>query len=913
MAALEGAPEVLELPLDFSRPSKRSYEGDLVPFSISTSLEAKIKDSARRLSVTPFSIMTAAFAISLARIAGTADIVLGVPVARRGSDESQELVGLLADTSVVRVQFDEDTRSDDLIRKIRDDLGRALSEALPFDALVKALNPDRNTSITPIFQAMIAFSEEEVIELDFAGCLSETVLAHPNTAKFDLQLQIIRHAGVLQCGLEYASDLFTNSTVSGIVSRYLRVLEWLSSGGSGLVSSVPLLDDGERDWVLHDVNATTRDYGVFEPVHQTIERVVKATPDIAAVRFEGIELSYGELWERSGILAHRLRRLGVGPEVRVGVALERSIELVVTLLAVLRAGGAYVPLDPELPVDRLSFMISDAAAPVVVTRSEFLDLLPVHDGRTLLVDGPMRASRRGADELPTVSANTLAYVIYTSGSTGQPKGVMNHHEGLRNRLLWMGEAFPIGAGDRVLQKTPYTFDVSVWEFFWPLMEGACLVVARPGGHRDPDYLAQVLQDEAVTVTHFVPSMLQAFLGHGPAASSLSACDSLRHVICSGEALPPALVETFYKYASSTCSLDNLYGPTEAAIDVTRWSCKDPGQQLVPIGHAVANTAMYVLDSSMEPVPVGVVGELWIGGVQVSRGYLGRPVLTACSFVADPHGGIPGARMYRTGDLGRRRPDGSLEYLGRIDQQVKLRGFRIELGEIESALLTHDAVSAAAVLLREDRVGDPRLVAYVVVSGGRVPVDLTEQLRQKLPEHMVPSSVVALSELPITANGKLDRQALPAPDSNTSGEASTANSVVRGPEEEIICAVFAGVLGRETVGPEENFFALGGHSLLAVQAISQLRNALDIELPANAVLANPTARGVARIIRASNRKHSRVHSPREFGEPRLASAAELRLRFLQQLNPDDTSYNMTGVIELDETVNLTALARALSGV
>ncbi|MEK9923847.1 MAG: amino acid adenylation domain-containing protein, partial [Rhodospirillales bacterium] len=694
--------------------------------------------------------------------------------------------------------------------------------------------------------------------------------------------------------------------------QFERVLEWLSSGGSGLVSSVPLLDDGERDWVLHDVNATARDYGVFEPVHQTIERVVKATPDIAAVRFEGIELSYGELWERSGILAHRLRRLGVGPEVRVGVALERSIELVVTLLAVLRAGGAYVPLDPELPVDRLSFMISDAAAPVVVTRSEFLDLLPVHDGRTLLVDGPMRASRRGADELPAVSANTLAYVIYTSGSTGQPKGVMNHHEGLRNRLLWMGEAFPISAGDRVLQKTPYTFDVSVWEFFWPLMEGACLVVARPGGHRDPDYLAQVLQDEAVTVTHFVPSMLQAFLGHGPAASSLSACDSLKHVICSGEALPPALVETFYKYASSTCSLDNLYGPTEAAIDVTRWSCKDPGQQLVPIGHAVANTAMYVLDSSMEPVPVGVVGELWIGGVQVSRGYLGRPVLTACSFVADPHGGIPGARMYRTGDLGRRRPDGSLEYLGRIDQQVKLRGFRIELGEIESALLKHDAVSAAAVLLREDRVGDPRLVAYVVVSGGRVPVDLTEQLRQKLPEHMVPSSVVALSELPITANGKLDRQALPAPDSNISGEASTASSVARGPEEEIICAVFAGVLGRETVGPEENFFALGGHSLLAVQAISQLRNALDIELPANAIFEFPSPRSIAHHMRTETGSSASPIINRD--DPKVASLSpgQRQLWFLCHFEGSQ-AYNVPDGFLIDGPLNLEALQGAFSDV
>ncbi|MBO6563078.1 MAG: amino acid adenylation domain-containing protein, partial [Nisaea sp.] len=428
-------------------------------------------------------------------------------------------------------------------------------------------------------------------------------------------------------------------------------------------------------------------------------------PERAALRFEGAELGYGELNDRANALARRLLRAGVGRDVRVGVALERSADLVVALLAVMKAGGAYVPLDPELPADRLAFMIGDAAAPVVITRTGLLDVLPVHEGRTICVDDAGRSSRRGAEAgNPDVELgpNDLAYVIYTSGSTGLPKGVMNEHGGLANRILWMQERFDIGEGDKVLQKTPYTFDVSVWEFFWPLMTGACLVVAKPGGHKDPDYLARLMDEEGISVLHFVPSMLQAFLGHGGSAARLNQCSSLRYVMCSGEALSPGLVERFESLKPGTAELHNLYGPTEAAIDVTHWQCGSPADDPLPIGHAIANTSLYVLDSALEPVPVGVAGDLWIGGVQVSRGYLGRQGLTATTFIADPYSAKPGARMYRTGDIARRRADGALVYLGRSDFQVKLRGFRIELGEIESALMSHGSIREAAVLLREDR-------------------------------------------------------------------------------------------------------------------------------------------------------------------------------------------------------------------
>ena len=918
VAALEGAPDVLEVPVDRQRPSRRSHTGGMVRFAIPTDVEAAVSALARQWSTTPFAMLTTAYAMLLARLSGARDVVLGVPVAGRSQDETLGLIGFFADTGVLRVRFDDDPAVQDLVGRVHADLSRVLSDPVPFDALVDALDLRRDTSHTAVFQAMIALNEDEMPAVAFADAAAEPVLVHPGTAKFDLQLQVVRQDGQLQCGLEFAADIFDEGTVRGFADRFVALLGWLSAGGRGLVSSVPLVSESERAWLLDTVNATATDYGSFVAVPRMIEAVAAARPERAAVRFEGVEISYGELNARANALARRLQRAGVGPEVRVGVALERSVELVVSLLGVMKAGGAYVPLDPELPADRLSFMVSDAAAAVVVTRNDLLERLPAHGGRTIAIDGLERRSERGSregagrrpDANPEVSLRPehLAYVIYTSGSTGRPKGVMNHHLGLRNRLLWMQEAFSIGPEDRVLQKTPFTFDVSVWEFFWPLMMGSCLVVARPGGHRDPDYLAGVMRDEGISVLHFVPSMLQAFLGHGPSATGLEACSALRTVVCSGEALTSALVERFYRHAPSGASLDNLYGPTEAAIDVTHWACGVPAVEPVPIGHAIANTSLYVLDGALEPVPVGVVGELWIGGVQVSRGYLGRAGLTSETFVADPHAGVAGARMYRTGDLARRRADGALEYLGRIDHQVKLRGFRIELGEIESVLLGHGSVREAAVLLREDRSGDPRLVAYLVTEGGVVPADLTGHLRTALPEHMVPSDVMVLDALPVTANGKLDRRALPAPQAGVSG----SGTAPRGPEEEVACAVFAGVLGREEVGAEDNFFALGGHSLLAVQAVGRLRSALNIDLPANALFEDATPRRIAERVKAG-RDLAAVTIPRRAAETEtVPSPSQRQLWFLCRME-GSAAYNVPDGFIVDGPLDFTALSAAVSDV
>ncbi|HEV2852822.1 MAG TPA: amino acid adenylation domain-containing protein, partial [Thermoanaerobaculia bacterium] len=512
----------------------------------------------------------------------------------------------------------------------------------------------------------------------------------------------------------------------------------------GLLGRVPMLDESERRQVVTGWNRTERDYEGVPWVPDGIAAQAARTPEAVAVVFEGSSLSYGELNRRANQVARRLRELGVGPEVAVGVCLERSADLVIALLGVLKSGGAYVPLEPEYPAERLLWMVEDARVRVVLCQREGPAALR---GTQLVALDEIRDPAQD-DVSPGVLGDTPAYILYTSGSTGQPKGAANTHRGLRNRLAWMQESFRLGPADRVLQKTPFSFDVSVWEFFWPLLHGAALVVARPGGHRDPKYLAETVAAQRVTVVHFVPSMLELFVEE----RGLEACRSLRLVVSSGEALSASLSERFLSRGIS--SLENLYGPTEAAVDVTWWHC-DSSDGPVPIGRPIANTRMYVLDRQGEPLPVGVTGELYIGGVQLARGYWHRPGLTAERFVPDPFGGVPGWRLYRTGDLGRWREDGALEYLGRTDGQVKLRGFRIELGEVESALLGLSGVREAAAQVR-----DGRLVAYL--SGEVAPVEVRRQLESKLPEQLVPAVFVKLEALPRTTSGKLDRRALPDP-------------------------------------------------------------------------------------------------------------------------------------------------------
>jgi amino acid adenylation domain-containing protein len=523
--------------------------------------------------------------------------------------------------------------------------------------------------------------------------------------------------------------------------------------------------------------------------------------------------------------------------------MERSLEMVAGLLGILKAGGAYVPLDPEYPKERLAFMLEDANVPVQLTQGRLAGSIPAHNAGIIRLDEdwPVIAAESPANVRSPVQAHHLAYMIYTSGSTGRPKGAMNTHAGILNRLLWMQDAYGLTPTDGVLQKTPFSFDVSVWEFFWPLLVGARLVVARPGAHRDGAYLAGLIVRERITTAHFVPSMLSAFLEQEGLESS---CATLKRVICSGEALSFELQERFFSRLSA--ELHNLYGPTETAVDVTYWACerKSP-RRMVPIGRPIANTQIYILDKELQPVPVGVAGELHIGGRGVGRGYHRRPELTAERFIPDPFSSEPEARLYKTGDLARYLPDGNIEYLGRLDHQVKIRGFRIELGEIESVLAAHPAVREAVVVLREGVPGDRRLVAYLTAKDGeplKVP-ELRSLLQGKLPEYMVPSAFVTLDRFPLTPNGKVDRKALPAPD--TFGQSLGGLGLLpRNEMERAIAEIWQDVLHLEKVGIEDSFFELGGHSLLLVQIQNKLNKVLNKPLLMMDLFRYPTISSLA---------------------------------------------------------------------
>jgi len=571
---------------------------------------------------------------------------------------------------------------------------------------------------------------------------------------------------------------------------------------------------------------------------------VATTPDAVAVIFENRRLTYRELNRRANRVAHYLRRQGVGPDVLVSLFMERSLEMAIAILAVLKAGGAYLPIDPDWPPERIGFVLADARVKLVLTQESLRAAVNDFAAEIVCLDGDLSRLSDESDENPSPTAlgRHAAYVIYTSGSTGTPKGVVNIHDGLLNRIQWMQQRYHLTASDRVLQKTPCTFDVSVWEFLWPLTSGASLVLARPGGQRDSAYLVQLIESRQITTVHFVPSMLDAFVRQ----PGVEQCSSLKRVFCSGEALSHDLQQRFFERSSA--ALYNLYGPTEASIDVTAWECRrDCGGTVVPIGRPIANTQIYILDGELQPVPIGVAGELHVGGAGLARGYLNRPDLTAEKFIPNPFRSEAGARLYRTGDLARYLPDGNIEFLGRIDDQVKIRGYRIELGEIECVLRQHPTVCETVVLAREDNPGEKRLVGYVVGADAKVD-ELRSYLKQKIPAYMVPSIFVCLDAFPLNPNGKVDRKALPAPD-QTRPETATTYVAPGTPTEEILAEIWAEVLKLDKVGVHDNFFELGGHSLLAAQVVARLGSTLKLEIPLRLLFEAPTIQDLAQRIAA----------------------------------------------------------------
>jgi amino acid adenylation domain-containing protein/non-ribosomal peptide synthase protein (TIGR01720 family) len=918
---LAGALASIDLPTDRPRPPVPSLAGSWRRFTLSPELSAALRELAQREGVTLFMLLLAAASVLLARSSGQDDLVVGSPIAGRTRPETEPLIGFFVNTLVLRAEVDPASPFRALLAQVKATcLGAYAHQDMPFERLVQAISPERDPSRSPLFQVLFSLQNAggEGGSGSIASVRRRGMAVDSGTSKFDLTVAMADGPSGLYGVIEYATDLFDARTIDAMGSHLAVLLEGIVADPAQAIGALPILPAAERRVVVDDFNATRADYPRGRLVHELVEAQSAATPDAIALVFEGISLTYRELDRRANRLAHALRRRGVGPDVLVGVCLERSIELVVALHAVLRAGGAYVPLDPEYPTDRLAFMLDDTKVSILLTQAHLEAALPPHRAEVLLLDtgwGAIEIETDSRVDRGDLALTNLAYVIYTSGSTGRPKGAMNEHRGILNRLQWMQEAYGLTGDDRVLQKTPFSFDVSVWEFFWPLMFGATLVVARPDGHRDPAYLARTIGEQRITTLHFVPSMLKVFLDELEPDSSLSRVATLRRVFASGEALLPAMVDTFAARVPGA-ALHNLYGPTEAAVDVTAWECV-AGSAIVPIGKPIKNARIYLLDARMIPVPIGQRGELYIGGVQVARGYLNRPELTAERFVPDPFVPADGYPLYRTGDVARWLPTGAIEYLGRTDFQVKIRGFRIELGEIEAALSGHPGVREVVVVAREDVPGDRKIVAYLAAAAGAAPTsaELRAALKERLPEYMVPASFVLLDALPLTASGKIDRKALPAP-TGTPVEARV-HVAPRGPVEAALATIFGDVLAATEIGAHDDFFDRGGHSLLATQVMARIRTAFAVDLPLRALFDAPSPAGLAARVEAALRAGHGVAAPPLVrvprGGPLPASFAQERLWFLDQLEPGDPSYVVPTTMHLAGALDIAALRRALHDV
>jgi amino acid adenylation domain-containing protein len=788
---------------------------------LSARLSEALRSLAKQQQVTLNTLIQGAWALLLARYSEQEDVVFGVTVSGRPPSLSgvEAMIGLFINTLPLRVQVPPTASLVGWLQQLQEqqvEMGQ-----YEYSPLAQVQKWSEIPAAAPLFESIVIFENypvssslmegEEQLKLEQLHTLEQT--------NYALMLVAVPSAEVI-LQINYDTSRFEASSMKRMLGHLQTLLEGMVAQPQRPLAQLPMLTAEEREQVLFTWNATRTKYPEPWCLHQLFEQQVEQAPEAIALVFEEEQLSYGELDVRANQLAHYLHSLGVGPEVLVGLYLERCVDLVVALLGILKAGGAYVPLDPTYPKERLAFMLQESQAPVVLTQTSLLEQLPPTQAYLLCLsrDWPRISAEPIRCWESAAGPQTLAYVIYTSGSTGTPKGAMNTHRGISNRLRWMQEAYGLTATDRVLHKTPLSFDVSVWEIFWPLLTGARLVLARPGGQRENEYLQALIAEQQITTLHFVPTMLQHFLNQ----AQRQECGSLRRVICSGEALSFELQERFA--ASLGVPLHNLYGPTEAAIDVTFWACQpEVTREVVPIGRPIANTQIYLLDSSLQPVPIGVAGELYIGGAGLARGYLNRAELTAERFIANPFAAEPGERLYRTGDLARYFPDGAIEFLGRQDQQVKLRGYRIELLEIEAVLGSHEQVQEVVVQLAEEQGKEKRLVAYVVLkAGGSVSVsELRRYLQAWLPEYMVPAAFVLLEALPLLPNGKVNRRALP-----TAGSArpdlEEQYVAPRTPLEEILVGIWCQALGLEQVGIHDNFFALGGDSIRSIQVLALTR-------------------------------------------------------------------------------------------
>ncbi|MEM7583247.1 MAG: amino acid adenylation domain-containing protein [Acidobacteriota bacterium] len=856
--ALAGAPQTLELPLDHPRSSSLSDRGASLDWRLNAAQRNGLDTLAGQRGATLFSTLIAAFGVLLFRISGQQDLLLSVPAANRMHSASEPLIGFFTNMLVVRLRTPPGHDFATLLAATHDACCAAVQhQDLPFDQLVADLQPDRQQGQTPFVQTGFALQNAFGSELETPGLEVETLPLHTGTSHFDFSLSMTETPDQIDATFEYRSELFEPTTIQRLAHSLRALVDGLLANPQAPISDLPILRDAGRHQLLIEGNDTACDFDLEGTVHQLVEAQIARTPQAECARFAGSSLTYRQLGRRAGRLAERLRTLGVGPEVTVGVLLERSLELPVALLAVLQAGGACVPLAPDLPPQRLGLILADTSVAVVITQAGLVERLPKDfAGVSLDIHQALRPKARDASGGPAelalaqpspaqLSPDNLGYVIYTSGSTGRPKGVRMHHRGLRQRLLWQQHDFPLTPKDRVLQNLSIGFDAAFWQIFGPLIAGATIVLPRPGGHMDTAYLAELIAGEGVTCADFVPSVLSQMLE----APALARCDALRQIVSGGEALHASLAARLFERLPAI-RLVNIYGPTETSLTIASQTLDASATpQPITIGRPISNTSAYVMDPRARQVAIGVAGEIYAGGVGITGGYLGRPALTAEKFVPNPFRGS-GERLYRTGDLARLRADGSLDFLGRVDHQVKVRGVRMELGEIEAELSRQDGVLEAAVLARDDvpgaAPGEKRLVAYVVAADPSLsPANLRHGLGQQLPPTMVPGIYLMLPAMPLSVNGKIDRSELPAPD------ASTKRRIVppRNSVESELAELWQQTLNPSELSIHDNFFDLGGHSLLAVRLMASVQEHFDIELDLAALYAAGTVAEMAKLLRA----------------------------------------------------------------
>jgi amino acid adenylation domain-containing protein len=901
---LSGAPTVLDLPTDHPRPKQHSWEGATEELIFDNQVLTALKDLAQTEGATLFMVSMAAFQALLWRYTGQSSILIGAPTAARDQLEIEHLIGFFVNTLVFRADFTPGLTFRDLMRQVRAFSLEAYGEqGVPFEKLVEELLPQRSMNTSPLFQVMFTFQNIPKQIFQISGLEMEELEFETGIAKFDLSIEAFEDHG-FHCRFEYNTHLFDKETILRQITHFRNLVLFVLENPDELISRIPLLDSSEREMTVGRWNNTAADYPVAQ-IHTAFEKQAALTPDAIALLSQGNQVKYRQINEDANRLAHYLMKKGVGPDSLVGVSLDRSAALTVALLGILKTGAAYVPLDQSYPLERLKSILDDTGAECVISVTGLQDKLPNTVRNLILLDLETEAIAKQSPLNPPVvsEASDRAYVLYTSGSSGQPKGVEGTHRGAMNRMQWMWERYPFQAGEVCCQKTNLGFVDSVWEIFGPLLAGVPSAILPQETLLDPEEMLRRLAESRVTRIVLVPSLLRALLEHAPNLGER--LPDLKLWSCSGEVLPWELARKFRKaYPSAT--LLNIYGSSEVAADAT-WhevmadeaeSGETEATTSVPIGRPISNTQVYVLDEHMNPVPVGVRGEIYVGGDGLALGYWRQPEMTAQRFVANPVAPERSAKLYRTGDLGRWRNSGEIEYLGRMDSEVKVRGMRIELGEIETVLSGHEWVEEAVVELNGNGV-EQRLIAYVVGGEGAAPNarELRRYVRTKLPEHMVPASFVQVKELPLLSSGKVNRRALSSVAGLSLAEQGTvaARTVV----EQKLAAIWAEVLKVKEVGVDQNFFELGGHSLLVLQVMARIRREFDVELAVRIMFEEPTIVGLAIEVEKARATGVKSRTPVLERRPRPTVAnvsREALLAQLDKLSSDDVQTLLKRVLD-----------------